>query len=219
MERVPKIRKRPPNMGNGPSDSCCGLWAVDDRKCIERADRLHKSELYACRSWVYNVRHVERLLKKKRVAPFERGVCFLLPPGFVECPICFLVWKDTTSFPPPHHHPTPFPSCPAMSNTHVFLCHRVTATSTGPAAATSQFAQVCTQQPHQRESHHHPVHCVTECALQIEPNLNRAKSRPCPFCRRTGFRVRWERPRCHKDVAVTTISTTPAPVGPSSTNT
>ena len=85
---------KPLKMGNGASDSCCGLWTVDNRRCIERADRLHKSELYACRSWVYNVRHVERLLKKKRVAPFERGVCFLSPPGFVECPICFLVWKD-----------------------------------------------------------------------------------------------------------------------------
>ena len=157
-ESSEKSEKRPPNMGNGPSDSCCGLWAVDDRKCIERADRLHKSELYACRSWVYNVRHVERLLKKKRVAPFERGVCFLLPPGFVECPICFLVWKDTTSFPPPITPPHSL--VVQQCQTHVFLCHRVTATSTGPAAATSQFAQVCTQQPQQRESHHHPPPCT-----------------------------------------------------------
>ena len=105
-------------MGNGASDSCCGLWVVDDRKNIERADRLHKSELYACRAWVPYVRHVERLLKKKRVAPFERGVCFLSPPGFVECPICFLVWKDTITA---TLTTTPHPAC-RQCQTHACFC-------------------------------------------------------------------------------------------------
>ena len=127
-------------MGNGASDSCCGLWVVDDRKTIERADRLHKSELYACRAWVPYVRHVERLLKKKRVAPFERGVCFLSPPGFVECPICFLVWKDTitaTLTTTSHLQPASNAKLTRAS------AHRAIATSTGHAAATSQSAQVC----------------------------------------------------------------------------
>ena len=211
-------------MGNGASDSCCGLWTVDDRKCIERADRLHKSELYACRSWVYNVRHVERLLKKKRVAPFERGVCFVSPPGFVECPICFLVWKD--AYISLHNTHLPLFQHPTVGNaklTHTRVLLPQSYSNINRTCCCDQ--PICTglhtnvtplpQQEQRGQSHTH-VHHGTECALQIEPNLNRAKSGPCPFCRRTGFRVRWACAQCHKDVAVTTISTTPAPVGPPS---
>lgn len=78
-------------MGGAQSSGSCCLCQSKQERCEQRADRLHQSELYACRSWVGNVAHVERLLKRGAVAPFGKGLSSPTPKSHLECLICYLV--------------------------------------------------------------------------------------------------------------------------------